>query len=170
MAEEEIASYSWRLPLDEWSPLCDNILKLDRSSGLAGSPMKLNRLGICPPPCEMCVTAIDPGGCDPETAYSEPGTGIQRLTLTVCDVVPSGKSYLFQFSGGGVPFQYDVLTAVSGEDFVSELSAAMLAHVQNQGGDGFWEAVAVNGHGLTISIDYGVELTGQLSLSIVDAN
>lgn len=56
MAEELIAQHKWRKRLSEWSPLCDNVMRLDRSESLVESAMKLNSLGICAPPCEMCVT------------------------------------------------------------------------------------------------------------------
>lgn len=56
MAEELIAEYRWRLPVEEWSVLCDNTLKLDRSTGFSDGPMRKNSVSICAPKCEMCVT------------------------------------------------------------------------------------------------------------------
>ena len=170
MAEEEIASYSWRLPLDEWSPLCDNILKLNRSGGLSGTPMRLNSSAICSPPCEMCVTAIDPGGCELSEEYSDGGNNIELMTLTACDQVPAGKSYRFQFAGGGSLFTFDVMTATAGEQFAADLAAAMQDHALNQGPDGYWEAVSVSADGLTVFVAYGVDLTGRLTLTIAAVN
>lgn len=63
MAEEIIASNKWRIPTDEFSPLCDNTLKLNNSLGLTGTPSKLNSSGACPPACEMCITPITVGSC-----------------------------------------------------------------------------------------------------------
>jgi hypothetical protein len=56
MAEVTIASHKWRLPTDEFSPLCDNTLKLNNSTGLTDNPMKMNQAGVCVPACEMCIS------------------------------------------------------------------------------------------------------------------
>lgn len=67
MAIEEIAKHRWKLPLDEWSPLCDNHLELDRIDAFENSPHKMNQFGLCSPPeCNKCVTAkfVLPDPCD----------------------------------------------------------------------------------------------------------
>jgi hypothetical protein len=56
MAEVIIASHKWRKRTRDFSALCDNVLKLDRTYSLVNDPMKLNRYGICAPDCEMCIT------------------------------------------------------------------------------------------------------------------
>jgi hypothetical protein len=58
MPEVTIASHKWRLPTDEFSPLCDNTLKLNNSTGLVDNPSRLNSFGVCGPACEICVTPI----------------------------------------------------------------------------------------------------------------
>lgn len=74
MAEVTIASHKWRLPTDDFSPLCDNTLKLNNSAGLSDNPSRLNSFGVCGPNCEICITPI-------------PG---QRVSVTncACDELP----------------------------------------------------------------------------------
>lgn len=56
MPEVTIAQHKWRLPTDEFSPLCDNTLKLNNAAGLSGSPSKLNQFGVCQPSCDICIS------------------------------------------------------------------------------------------------------------------
>lgn len=64
MPEQEIASIRWRKRLRDWSRICDNGLKLDRTGNLSGTPAKLNSFAICSPECEMCVTPQSVVTCD----------------------------------------------------------------------------------------------------------
>lgn len=58
MPEVTIASHKWRKRTRDWSAVCDNTLKLDRSYGLVGNPSTLNEFGVCAPDCEICVTPV----------------------------------------------------------------------------------------------------------------
>lgn len=74
MAEETIAEHRFRRRVRDWSAICDNVLKLDRTNSLADAPMRLNQFGICAPPCEMCITppfASDVALCDIRAALSD---------------------------------------------------------------------------------------------------
>lgn len=53
---ENIASYEWRIRTEEWSSLCDNQLTLNNTDGLVDSPMRQNDIGVCRPPCVICIT------------------------------------------------------------------------------------------------------------------
>lgn len=56
MAEQIIASHKWRRRTRDWSAVCDNVLKLDRTYSLLDNPSVMNQYGICAPACEICVT------------------------------------------------------------------------------------------------------------------
>lgn len=87
MPEENIASYSWRRRTSEFSPLCDNAMTLDNTSGLVDSPMRQNSIGICRPACEMCIT---------------PFPGIREIDLTC-----SNKIWLEGYFGSPLPTDPD---------------------------------------------------------------
>jgi hypothetical protein len=70
MAEVTVASRKWRRRTRSFSALCDNMLTLDRTYGMQDDPSKLNQLGICASPCEMCVTAIVPVVSIPDALVS----------------------------------------------------------------------------------------------------
>lgn len=59
MPEVELAKIRWKAPLDDWSPLCDNRLELDRSTNLVDAPHKMNQfgVGIGAAKCEQCITS-----------------------------------------------------------------------------------------------------------------
>lgn len=56
MPEVTIASHKWRKKTRDWSPVCDNSMKLNRTAGMVGNPSRLNGFNICQPACEICVT------------------------------------------------------------------------------------------------------------------
>ena len=51
-----VAEVRWRRRLRDWSAICDNVMKLDRTTSLEEAAFRLNQYGICAPVCEMCVT------------------------------------------------------------------------------------------------------------------
>jgi hypothetical protein len=70
MAEQIIASHKWRRRTRDWSAVCDNNLKLDRTYSLLDNPSSLNQYGICAPDCEMCITPY-PRNIENQSCYCE---------------------------------------------------------------------------------------------------
>lgn len=167
MAEELIAQYQWRIPLEDWSPLCDNKLQLWLPQGISGTPKSLNSLGICAPPCEMCVTAKVSNTCSPTIERIPAPDELQQDTLkiTLCDSIPDGQRYGFLFAGGGIEFAY-IASESTGEELAEEIHQAMELFVSENQTSWEWGSVTVGRNGKILSVYYFQNQAGQLNLTV----
>lgn len=90
------------------------------------------------------------------TAYTDPGGGQERLTVTPT-VVAAGSLWSFSFPGGNT-FAYTALTS-NVSSFLTAITAAMSAFKTAQGVDGFWDTTTITNTGTALQIDYSFGIT-----------
>ena len=105
MPEVTIASHKWRKRTRDWSAVCDNTLKLNRTYGMVGDPSKLNSLGVCAPDCEICVTPI-PGEITPKCSVRTDLGGFMVVPKTP-EVLTLPGQFQLSIVGGGMTSSVD---------------------------------------------------------------
>jgi hypothetical protein len=139
MPEVTIASHKWRIPTDEFSPLCDNRFTIDNSVGLVGNPSKLNQAGICFPACEMCIS---PYGSLAD--ISDSCGAFPWMKKSADDVVQIPSQWDVTCDGGSFTLARAIGSAAAGlstNSFLPELSGkkfVMRGGLKN--GNGLWES------------------------------
>jgi hypothetical protein len=139
MAEVTVASHKWRIPTDEFSPLCDNQLPINNSIGMAGNPSKMNQAGICFPACKMCVS---PYGSLVD--ISDACSAFPWMKKSADDVVQIPSQWTVTCDGGSFTLARAVGTAAAGlstNAFLPELSGrTFLMRGGLINGNGLWES------------------------------
>lgn len=162
MPEETIAEYRFRLHITEWSPLCDNIMQLDRTSGLDDGAFRKNRTATCSPPCEMCVTGRPPNYCEPTTEFTTFDASNEVFRISICELILKGSAYKLLFAGSS-EFVFTASENLVGEDAVQLIADELQSFLAMQEQGNQWQSVTIdteNAEQRILSINYDPQQTG----------